>query len=316
MFDYHCLGHHTFDASFNLAMEEALYRKSSEENKAFLRFYSFPRDSIVYGYSQKTDKLINGSLPYTRRMTGGTHIQVGPNTLAYSVIVPNPNENFGYLEMEKMRAYYANRVARAFDELGLRHLDVDNNASTINFNDKVVASHAMFWGLKSAVFHGLVIINPYDAETMKQNIRLGYREINGKQYTEYSALKNIPALSSIDKGIWQEEENPTTSIIKRFVCSAIARQVMETYHSPYPIENITLNPSVLAEAQNLLTTKYNTNEWLHWRDPVFTTEKDLVQSIPGEELSGPLKLNQPYCMWLQVPDHKFKKMADPELINH
>ncbi len=310
MYDYTYLGHHTFDAGLNLAIEEALYHRASKESRAFLRFYSFPRDAVVYGYAQQTDILLNGNLEYARRMTGGTHVQVGLNTLAYSVIVPNPNEIFGELQTEKMRAYYAERVAGALDELGLHNIEVDNDASTINFDNKVVASHAMFWGIKSAVFHGIVIINPYDVELMKRNIRLGYREINGRRYTEYSALKNIPALSRIKDSLWYERSDLTTQTIKKFVCSSIARHVMESDHAPYPVDNIQLDPRLMADAQSLHATKYNTKEWLNWRTPTFTLEKDLVQIIPGEELAGPLKERQPYCLWLQVPDHKFKRMAD------
>jgi len=34
--------------------------------------------------------------------------------------------------------------------------------------------------------------------------------------------------------------------------------------------------------------------------------------MPGEELDGPLKEKQGYCLYIQVPDKDFKHMAEPE----
>jgi hypothetical protein len=37
-----------------------------------------------------------------------------------------------------------------------------------------------------------------------------------------------------------------------------------------------------------------------------------VEAIPGEELSGKLKKDLGYCMYIEVPDKDFAKMTLPE----
>ena len=59
----------------------------------------------------------------------------------------------------------------------------------------------------------------------------------------------------------------------------------------------------------LLQEKYDRTEWVEKRDRVFTRKE--VEEIPGEELNGVLKKKLPYCLWIEVEDKDFRKMAEP-----
>ena len=309
MFNYTYLGHHTFPAELQMSLEETLYRSAAQEKKAFLRFFSVPNDTVILGYAQHNDAVINPDIPWTRRMTGGSHVQIGENMLAYTVAVPRDGS---FQNLEDMRAYYAALISEALEDLGLSSIEVDNNASTIELENKVVASHAMFWGVHSALLHGLLVIDPYNAKTIANNVRLSHRKIGGKIYKEHSAIKNIPALSTISD-LWNTQTKKNTNIIKGLVCDAITAKI-----TGKPVEKRfwkfnqpSIERKTLATAKDLLNTKYQTAQWLHARDPAFQRKKDMVEEIPGEDIDGPLKEQLPYCFWIQVPDKKFKKMADP-----
>ena len=162
MFDYEYWGNRAFSAEDNMALEEFFLQRA--QKNAVIRFFDFQKDSLILGYAQHTDAIKNPlGASVVRRLTGGSHVQVGQNTFVYSFAVPRSGEFSTFTDMRK---YYAQHVADALENVGMENIEVDNKASTINSNGRVVASHAVIWGAKSALLHGLVIIDPYDAEKM------------------------------------------------------------------------------------------------------------------------------------------------------
>lgn len=289
-----------------MAFEEYLLNRAAETKKAAMRFYSFPRDSIVLGYAQDTDiiKKLDTDVDLTRRATGGSHVQVGNNVLAYTFVVPRDGS---FKNHSDMRAYYADLVANALIDLGLDNLDVNNKASTINYNNKVIASHAIIWGVKSALLHGIVIIDPYDVDNVNSRVFLGNRRVGNKIYTEYSALKNIPALSkTLNKIAPNVNESTRSNIIKDILGTAILKNVTKGQYKEFNLDN----NDVLNKSKELLFKKYNHDIWIKNHKPTFTKEK--IEEIPGEELDGPLKKNLGYCLYIQVENKDFKLMAEPE----
>lgn len=61
----------------------------------------------------------------------------------------------------------------------------------------------------------------------------------------------------------------------------------------------------------MIEDKHKKPEWIEKRRPPFT--KDRIEAIPFEELDGPLKKDLGYCMFLQVKDKDFKKIAEPSI---
>lgn len=193
MFGYEYWGNGSFNAKVNMALEEYLLRRATQ-GKAQARFWTFSKDSVVLGYAQATDAVLkqDNSFDTVRRITGGSHVQTGKNIFAYTFAVPRDGS---FRTFEDMRAYYADIVASGLMDLGIENVVVDNQASSVNVDDKVFAAHAIIWGVESALIHGLIVMNPYNMEKLAQRVVLKERKIGNKTYTEYNALKNIPTFS-------------------------------------------------------------------------------------------------------------------------
>src|SRR3989338_10440704 len=135
MFNYQYWKNDLYTANVNMALEEFFLKHSAETKAATLRLWSVPKDAGVLGYSQDTDviKKIDTDFNIVRRASGGSHIQIGPNILSYTMTVPRDGSFKNY---EDMRAYYAEKIANSLSNLGIEELSIDNKASTINVEGK------------------------------------------------------------------------------------------------------------------------------------------------------------------------------------
>lgn len=299
MFAYDYWGSGTFSAAANMALEEFMLEQA--KRRASIRFFDFARDSVVLGYAQHPGAVRNAQgIDVARRLTGGSHVHVGGNVFCYSFAVPRDGTFRTY---EDMRAYYAQCVADALASLGIGDINIDNKASTINVNGRVVASHAVIWGVESALLHGLVIIDPYDADVVADRVFLASRKIGSKDYTEYAALKNIPVVSMLMENTAKNVAPQRRSVaLKKRVAEAILRQVATEYQRKQIAE-----PHIL-QAHAMQKHKYASELWTGSRKPPFTS--DDIDEIPGETLRGALKRGLGYCLYSQVKDRDFRRMAE------
>lgn len=302
LFRYENWGLTVLPADINMALEEFLLKRVAfaKQKHAALRFYTFASDSIVLGYAQDTDviKNLDKDVYLTRRITGGSHVQTGQNTLAYSFFVPRDG-NFSHFE--EMRVYYALQVSKALKNLGLGPIEIDNKASTINIGPRIIASHAMFWGVKSALLHGIVILTPYDVDKIYRRVALSERDIGGKTYSEYSALKKLPTISKE----LPEKKRPLIlkpEFLRKLVSRAITKEVAGEKFRRMKVDN-----NVIKESMELLEKRYKAPIWIKEHEPTFTASE--VEAIPGEDLAGPLRKGLGYCLFSQVSDEKFKEMV-------
>jgi lipoate-protein ligase A len=303
MFDYEYWGTQSFDARTNMALEELMLRQAAEKKKAMARFYSFDKDSVVLGYSQATDALKKRDVDVVRRATGGSHVQTGSNIIAYSFAVPRDGS---FSNFEDMRGYYAENIANAFTKLGLENVLIDNKASSVNINDKVSAAHAVIWGVESALIHGLITIDPYEIGALAERLYLATRKIGTNEYSEYDAIRNIPAISKVLPRLAENLRGEgRREAIKKILAETILAEVTRGKHENKKVDQITINQAI-----PLLERRYGKEEWTEQRSPVFTEEE--IETIPGEELNGKLKENLGYCMYIQVSDNKFKKMVEDD----
>ena len=300
LFDYEYWGNTTFDGKTNMALEEFMLMRAAQTKKAMVRFFSFPKDMIVLGYAQAPDALKTNSIDVVRRATGGSHVQTGKNIIAYTFTAPRDGT---FTHFEDMRKYYAEHVANAFRTLGIDNVEPDNKASSVNINGKVAAAHAIIWGVNSGLLHGLIVIDPYDMEKLAQRIYLGTRVINGEIYSDYDAIKNIPSISNILPQL-AKNSSERTEAIKKILSEVILKEVTKGKH-----ENKVVDDKIIQASQPLLEKRYGKQIWTSMHNPTFTKEE--IEEIPGEELDGSLKKDLGYCMYLQVPDRDFKRMAAP-----
>lgn len=304
MYNYHYWGFQTLPAFDNMALEEYFLKHSATTKKAHIRFYDFAKDTVVLGYNQSTEAVKQNTPDFTvtRRGTGGSHVHVSDNVLAYSFIVPRDGN---FKNHPDFRAYYADIIAKALQTLGIQDIVVDNDASTIMTDNKVIASHALRWGVRSALLHGIIHIRPYDVEKMMQRIYLAQRQIGSKTYSEADALRNIPTLVKILPEI---KPNATPEQREQYFKQLLAETILrETAGKDYTKQELTERIILEAREQH---RKRNTQEWLKHRDPVFT--QDEIEELPGEKLDEPLKKGWGYCLYMQVPDKDFKKMTEPK----
>lgn len=304
MYQYNYWGITTLSALDNMALEEYFLGHSAAHKSAHIRFYDFTKDSVIIGYNQALDavKRWDASFHVARRGTGGSHVHVGNNILSYSFIIPRDGS---FRTHPDFRTYYADHVAHALEKIGLRNITTDHRASTIMQDGRVIASHAVRWGVQSALLHGLMTIDPYDVDRIVARIHLATRVIGGKEYTEADALRAIPTLT---QGLRALKPNATpeqkAQYCKELIAAAILREVAGRNFT-----TAALNESIMAHARKLQEERYATEAWLKQRDPTFTPEE--IEELPGEELTGPLKEKWGYCLYIQVPDKEFKNMTVP-----
>jgi lipoate-protein ligase A len=299
MFNYIYLGYSTRSAEENLSLEEYYLLESEKTQNAYVRFYDFEKDTIVCGYAQAFDpiKKIDSSFSINRRTTGGSHIQVGKNSLAYSIIIPN---NGQFKHMEDFRKYYSQKIADTLEELGIPDIEVDNNASTVMSDKKVIASHALRWNVKSGLLHGVVMITPYVMNILDQRVRLNERKIGNKFYSEFDALKNIPVLNDF---INIDSSDKVKSLKFVFIKEFLNQLFRKTDISKYDI----LTKDLIG-AKSIGKDRFYSNDWIKERLNPFKEED--VLAIPGSELCGKLEENKGYCLYVEVPDKKFKYMTE------
>ncbi len=307
MFDYEYWGNNTLSIGANMAMEEYMLQRSEDSKLATVRFWNVEKDAIVLGYSEATSaiKKFDNTFEVARRITGGSHVEFDENALAYTFTVPRDG-SFGHFE--DMRKYFAEKIGDALAGLGIDSTSVDNRASTINVDGRVIASHAMFWGVKSALMHGLLLIKPYDVDKIYERVALNERKIGRKVYTEYDALKNAPAVSAYigasGHAAYISKEDKA-AYVKKVVAESILEQVTNGKH-----REVTLNSNTVSAAEKLVADRHIGAPWFNHRIPNYT-EKE-VEAIPGESLDGALKGGLGYCLYIQVPDRAFARMAQPK----
>jgi lipoate-protein ligase A len=99
-----------YSASFNMALDEALFALSTKRNTGFLRFYGWEEPCYSLGYFQKPVCNKYAKYPSVRRMTGGGTVFHGKDlTFAFAGVLKKPFDNtaaiyqfFGRLLMKSL----------------------------------------------------------------------------------------------------------------------------------------------------------------------------------------------------------------------
>jgi len=286
MFDYDYWGFGSFDAKTNMALEEFLLKQAIK--KAQFRFWDFTKDSVILGYAQDTDAIKKRGMDVVRRITGGSHVHVGENVFCYTFAVPRDGS---FKHFEDMRNYFATIVAKGLEGIGVENVEVDNKASAILVDKKIIAAHSMIWGVDSALIHGLIHIDPYNLEKIRERVFLADRKIGRNVYSEYNALKNLPIISHMIDN----------KDVKKLLADSILKNLTKHYEKNY------IDADLIKKAFDIVNNKHKKEEWIENRKPPFTEEE--IDTVPGEELAGNLKKDLGYCLFLQVKNKDFKNMA-------
>lgn len=307
MFDYTYWGNDSFPANINMALEEFLVNLAAKEKIPSIRFFTFDKDTIVLSYGQATDaiKKLDSQAELTRRITGGSHVQQGPNALSYTFVVPHDGT---FAHLTDMRNYYADVVGKAFENLGIEN-EIDYKACGIKIDGRISTAYATFWGVESALVHGIIILKPYDVEKIASRIWLKTRKIGNRIYTEEDALKNIPAIVDQLRN-FAPNANPKQKL--KAVNELVAQEILKV-ETKGRFKKEKIDENILSRLQPLLQQKYNKKEWIEKRIPPFTKkEVKEIQWVYGHKLDGKLMRKLPYCLWIQVKNKEFKRMAEKD----
>ncbi|MEM0154503.1 MAG: hypothetical protein QW814_01560 [Methanothrix sp.] len=304
MFNYEYWGLNNLSISENMALEELMLEESASRNVAGIRFWNVKKDSVVLGYgeSPKNVKARDASFDLARRITGGSHVEFDKACLAYTFTVPRDGS---FRHYEDMRKYFAEYMASALSELGIKDVYADNKASTINVDGKVIASHAIFWGVKSALLHGLLLIDHYDVDRIAERMILSKRKIGSSIYDESDALRLAPVASELIKPNSPMPKLENAEFARRAISEKLLDSLTRGNHS-----KLFVGEKTLSRAERLVSSTHTDSRWLDLRNPPYT--KETVEAIPGEELAGTLKEGLGYCMYIEVSDKDFKEMAIPK----
>ncbi|MCL5412078.1 MAG: hypothetical protein M1474_00350 [Candidatus Marsarchaeota archaeon] len=304
VFYYEYWGEQTLPIKMNMALEEFALARSERMGVATVRFWDVRKDAVVLGYGESPSaiKRADRSFDLARRITGGSHVQFDSNCLAYSFTVPMDGS---FKHFDDMRKYYAEKIGAALTELGIDVSRVDNRASTINVDGRVVASHAMYWGVKSSLMHGLMLINKYDVNTILRRVRLNERKIGRHVYSEEAALRGIPALGArLANRMRMISPTARTEYAKRLIEEEILKQITGGNHA-----NKQVGSAVFEEAERIVSETHIGKPWVLDRTPPLSSDR--VDTIPGEELDGKLRDGLGYCLYSQVTNRDFARMSEP-----
>ena len=285
-------GRNSLPANINMALEEYSLQKSSE-GAGHIRFFDMPKDVIVLGYAQSPD-VHKQSIDIVRRVTGGSHVLFSENTMAYSISVPRDGS---FKNHQDMRKEFLGKIEASFRNLGI-DATTDLQASATYVDDKIIAGHAMIWGVESALIHGLINITPFDMIKMEKYVKLKSRKIGSNLYSEKDVISKLPAVSDFIK----KDKASKNEICRKILIKSIVSEVTSGKHENKSIDNIIINQSI-----PLLEKRYGKEVWNLKHNPEFSPEQ--IEEIPGEELKGNLKKDLGYCYFTQVKDSDFKEMA-------
>ncbi len=109
--------------SWNMAVDDFLFRSLGEEPQTYIRFYTWERPTASLGYSQKIHKVVdveycrNNGIDIVRRMTGGKLV-LHHNEVTYS-ICSSDNKIFTSTLRDSYRLI-SEALMRGFERMGLK----------------------------------------------------------------------------------------------------------------------------------------------------------------------------------------------------
>ena len=232
-----------------MAVDEVLARQVAEgRRKPSLRIWDWASSAVIIGSYQSItnevdlDAAAEHDVTVVRRISGGGAMFVEPgNTITYSLYVPDTlvagqsfAESYLFLDSWVLR--------------GLRGLGVD--ASYVSLND-IASPQGKIGGAAQkrlaagAVLHHVTMAYDIDASKMLKVLRIGREKMSDKGTK--SAAKRVDPMRA-QTGLPRGE---------------VVEALVEQFKSSYGLRTVTLDEETLAEAANLVETKFATEQWLH-----------------------------------------------------
>lgn len=230
--------HQRADASWNLALEEALFFKAKQdllqgkEIQPIVRLYSFTRPSVVLGFQQSISEIDydyckEQGVDVTMRTTGGGSVYLGKNDLQYSLILP---QQFSKELLRKINT----SIIHGLQDVGFSpELKIADDHPVIRIGkDKHFVFDAQRRFKDLLLHHGTILVDNNDYEHMPNALKATKEELHDlqtgntwlreqKQVRERALVKalnkNLPENSSVTvKGFTKEEIKLAKELHKKF----------------------------------------------------------------------------------------------------
>ncbi len=223
------LGDNQFGPNLNLAMDEVLLQRASQDT-VHIRFYAFSTPTIVLAYRQSTDDIkqegvSNRKITVARRLSAGGAMYCDQNSLCYSIIGTGakPQEEHG------------NKIAKVLS----RELKTDIHIGkefSLRTGAGVISGNGTRLRKGAYLYHGLIATRPWYLDILNEAIQLSEEEI--------SIIPTLPYIS-IDR------EQITQKLLYEFTRGQYEKITATDYES------------ILEGAVRLVSQKYATNDWLN-----------------------------------------------------
>ncbi len=245
------------DAGMNMAIGEVLMKHAREENRFFLRFYDFSRPSVVLGAYSKPDVLKDRNavgVDFSRRITGGWTIYMDDNMVGYDLAGPllkNRSVNqivdpVSVKYLAETHKFLGPLLAEAVSKvIGNNHEIRLDAIAGVKVDGGYIASHAQRIENQSFLYHGVVVVAPWNVAFMDRILRLSdtdKRSITG--------LPNLTELADDKLHRWDYKDK----LVRAFV-SELPKENLN--FATDPERNV-----IFDEAKKLYKEKYSSSRWI------------------------------------------------------
>ncbi|RZL24984.1 MAG: lipoate--protein ligase family protein [Rhodococcus sp. (in: high G+C Gram-positive bacteria)] len=237
------------DPAMHVALDEVIAREvASGERPATLRFWDWDSPLVVIGSFQSVRNEVDSEaaarhgIGVVRRISGGGAMFMEPgNCITYSLVVPASLVEG--LSFERSYAFLDQWVMGALAEVGItaRYVPLNDIAS-----DKgKIAGAAQKRFADGTVVHHVTMAYDIDAEKMTQVLRIGREKMSDKGTK--SAAKRVDPLRS------------QTGMTRAAILTAFENY----FRSQHDTRTSTYTEAELAQARELVETKFSTEKWTH-----------------------------------------------------
>ncbi|MBS42688.1 MAG: lipoate--protein ligase [Nocardioides sp.] len=231
-----------------MALDEVLLRQvAAGERGPTLRVWEWASNAVIIGSFQSVSNEVDleaaarRDATVVRRISGGGAMFVEPgNTITYSLYVPETL--VAGMSFVDSYAYLDAWVLRALRALGVEATYVPVNDITSPAGKIGGAAQKRAGG---AVLHHVTMSYDMDADAMVDVLRIGREKLSDKGHT--SSGKRVDPIRS-QTGLSREE---------------VLEAMLKHFESSYGLGRTPLDDATRAEADDLATTKYVDDAWLH-----------------------------------------------------
>lgn len=232
-----------YTAPFNMALDEAVARRSAREDTGILRVYTFSQDGIVLPYRASINAVLDAqNIDVTRRESGGAPMWCDQHVIGYSVALPaDRSEGF-----EAMHQKFGAYIADALESFGVNNIRVgDTYYLKIGTLPIVGNAHRKTAGPEGYhLYHGIIPLSHWDHREIDRRLQL--RQFS--EAHESDIIRALPALADY------------TSMPEEEMQEQLQRHIPLAITGSAKYENT--DSELLEDAYALYEEKYGNRAWI------------------------------------------------------